>query len=52
MLEPKGSSAVERFQQVLATDPDNVQALRGMNDLAVWVQAEEGAFCEKVSLMV
>ena len=42
MLEPKGSSAVERFQQVLATDPDNVQALRGMNDLAVWVQAEGG----------
>ena len=57
MLEPKGDSSVERFQQVLATDPDNAQAMRGMNDLALWVQTEgsrllrEGKFSE-VELLV
>lgn len=57
ILEPKGDSSVERFQQVLATDPDNAQAMRGMNDLALWVQTEgsrllrEGKFSE-VELLV
>ena len=39
-LEPKGENSAERYQQVLATDPDNVRAIRAMSELAGWVQQE------------
>ena len=49
-LLPKGESAVERYQQVLATDPDNAKAMRAMNELAVWVVQEGGRLIQAGSL--